>query len=364
MKVLQVTTHFNIGGITNYILSLSRALRWKGVHTIVATSGGNMETDLAVSEIPHKKLDIDTKFEFGPKMLKSAFRIKDMVEQEKVDLMHAHSRVSQVACRIASSLTGVPYVTTCHGYFKKRSRGIVDTWGDKVIAISDAVKDHLINDLGVGADRIAVIYNGVDLDRFSVKYYKEEVTAIRKSLGLTDGPVIGTIGRLSPVKGQKFLIYALGDIVKSVPDASAIIVGGGEEMESLKNLAKSLRLEGRVVFVRSDPDTPKYLSLMDIFVFPSVMEGLGLALLEAMAFGLPCVASEVGGISDVMKDGSGGMLVPPENPEAIADAVLRLIGNPKMAEDMGLKGKKIVTENFSLDKMADSILKLYGEIIK
>ncbi|MDD5136465.1 MAG: glycosyltransferase, partial [Candidatus Omnitrophica bacterium] len=197
MKILQVTTHMNIGGIANYILNISESLREKGMEVMVASSGGNLGNELLSRKIPHRYVDIRTKFEFGPKVIGAAFRLARIVKTEKVDIIHAHTRVSQVAVFLASKLTGVPYVTTCHGYFKLRSRKLFDTWGRRVIAISDAVKDHLKNDLGVDEERIRLIYSGVDIAKFARRYSEAGKGAIKIELGLKDAPVVGTIGRLS-----------------------------------------------------------------------------------------------------------------------------------------------------------------------
>ncbi|MCX5685849.1 MAG: glycosyltransferase family 4 protein [Candidatus Omnitrophica bacterium] len=364
LRVLQVTTHLNIGGISKYIVSLSGALKEKGVDTVVASSGGNMEKELRERGIPHKTLDMDTKFEFGPKVFKSAFMLTKIIRKEKVDVIHAHSRVSQVASSLASMMSGSPLVTTCHGYFKKRLRGIFDTWGKKVIAISDAVRTHLEEDLGVKDNRIAVIYNGVDIDRFSKKYSHDETLAIKKSIGLKDAPAIGTIGRLSPVKGQIFFIQAMAKVAMKRPDAQAIIVGDGGEEDSLKKMVRSLDLEESIRFIKSDPDTHKYLSVMDVFVFPSVKEGLGLALLEAMAQGLPCVASNIGGISNVIEDGSTGILVPVGDAQAIADSITILLGDAGLRARLGERARALVGERFSIDSMTGKIVKLYEEVSK
>jgi len=363
LKALQVTTHLNIGGISNYIVFLSKALKDKGAVTVVASSGGNMEKELAALGIPHKKLDIDTKFEFGPKVFKSAFTLARIIREEKIDIIHAHSRVSQAACCFASLATGVPYVTTCHGFFKKRARGIFDTWGVKVIAISDAVKAHLEKDLGVKTDRIELIYNGVDIDRFLKKYSDGEVRDIRKSLKLKDGPVIGTIGRLSSVKGQKFLIHAMAEVVSKRPDAQAVIMGDGDEEAGLKNLTKSLGLQDSVRFVSSEPDTHKFLSVMDVFVFPSVKEGLGLALLEAMAAARPCVASDVGGIRDVIEEGRNGMLVRVGDVQAMGSAIMKLLADAGMRKVLGENGRALVSLRFSLDAMGDKVIQLYRKVV-
>lgn len=362
MRVLQVTTHLNIGGISNYIVSLSRALKDKGVDTIVASSGGNLEGELAASGIPHKKLDIDTKFEFGPKVFKSAFSLIRIIGEEKIDIIHAHSRVSQAASFFASVATGAPYVTTCHGYFKKRLRGVFDTWGKRVIAISDAVKTHLEEDLGVRAGRIELIYNGVDIDRYSGRQSDEEIDRIKKELGVERSPVIGTVGRLSPVKGQGFLIKAMRDVVRAAPEAKCLIVGSGDEELGLKSLAVSLGLKDAVYFFPSTSDTRKYLSAMDVFVFPSVKEGLGIALLEAFAAGKACVASNTGGIGDVVKNGVTGLLAPIGDSPAMAEAILRLVRDPRLRKELGENARALAVRKFSLNEMAGRMVELYRSV--
>ena len=364
MKVLHVTTHFNVGGISNYILTLSKALKSKGVEVIVASSGGDLKPELDGYGIPHIELDIKTKFEFGPKVLKSAFRLSRIVKDEGVDLIHAHTRVSQVAALLASKMTGVGYVTTCHGYFRKRLRGIVDSWGARVVAISGAVRSHLEDDLHVDPKRVELIYSGVDLSRFSQATGGAGPKEARTRLGLKDAPVVGTIGRLSPVKGHRFFVEAMKDILAKRPDAQAVILGSGEELPMLRKLADSLGIAASVHFYDSCADTGKFLSAMDVFVFPSVKEGLGIALLEALAAARPCVASKVGGIGDIIKDGYSGLLVEPSDPKAIAGAALRLLADASLRDEMGRRGRALVGERFTLDRMADEMIRLYGEVLK
>jgi len=362
MKVLHVTTHFNVGGISNYILTLSKALKAKGVEVIVASSGGNLKAELDRYGIPHRELDIRTKFEFGPKALKSAFRLSRIIKDEGVDVIHAHTRVSQVAALLASKMSGVPFVTTCHGYFKKRLRGVVDTWGVRVIAISDAVQTHLVDDLGVAAGRTALIYSGVDTSRFAEDYSPERVREARESLGLKNAPTVGTIGRLSSVKGQKFFVEAMKPILAGRPDAQAMLLGDGDEEAPLKTLAESLGVAGAVRFYDSCADTRAFLAAMDVFVFPSIKEGLGIALLEALASGKACVASRIGGISDIIRDGYNGVLVDVGDSKAIGAAVLKLLADDTLRTEMGVRGRALVREKFTLDGMADNMARLYADV--
>lgn len=364
MKILQLTTHINIGGIGNYVYSLSKALKAKDVGCVVASAGGDLESELEKLGIAQARLDIKTKSELSPKVLKSIFAVRSLIGRESIDLIHAHTRVSQVVARLASGLAKIPYVTTCHGYFRKRMRKVFDTWGAKVIAISDAVKEHLEDDFGLPGGRIALIYNGIDLERFRKDYSDVEKGTVKRSLGLKEGPVIGTIGRFSDVKGQRFLIEAMKGITSRRRDAQCVLVGGGPEELNLRKLAKTLGLEGSIRFVEPALDTERLLAIMDVFVFPSVKEGLGIALLEALASGKACAASDVGGIGNIIKDGSNGLLFKVGDVKAIEGAVMRLLDDKRLRDELGRSGRESMTEKYSLDVMADKVVGVYEEVIR
>lgn len=366
MRVLHVNTHMNIGGIGQYIVSLTKALERKGAECFVASSGGDLEAELIKSDIRHLYLPIDTKFEFGPKVFRAASALSDIIKAEKIDIVHAHSRVSQVASFMASRRARVPYVTTCHGYFKPRlSRRLFDTWGRNVIAISDAVKAHLEKDFKIDSGRIEVIYNGIDINRFTNIYSKDEIIRAKRSLGLKNGIVIGTMGRLSYIKGQKFLIEAMKDVVSKFGSACCLIIGSGREEAALKGLAKSLGLEDRIVFTGAAyMDIPLYLSCIDVFVLPSIEEGLGLALLEAMSLERPCVASATGGIRDIVKDGANGILTPVADSKAISSAVVKILNDKEFAKGISARARDFVKNRYSIEIMADRMRSFYERVIR
>jgi glycosyltransferase involved in cell wall biosynthesis len=145
--------------------------------------------------------------------------------------------------------------------------------------------------------------------------------------------------------------------------AQCLIVGDGEERLALENLACALNVKDRVHFISSDLDTPRLFSIMDVFVFPSVREGLGIALLEAMAAGKACVASDTGGISDIIRDSSCGILVPVGDIRAIAESVSILLNNKVLRQNIGLNARRLVAEKFSLDVMSDKVIQLYKEVL-
>ena len=156
MKVLLLSTHLNIGGIGCYIVNLARYLKRRGHEVFVSTSGGDMVDELLKEGIAHIKINLKTKSELSPKLLWALPRLLSLVRDKDIQIIHAHTRVAQVLAYLLSRMLRVPYVTTCHGFFKLRiGRKIFKCWGDKTIAISEAVKRHLISDFNIPSEDVA-----------------------------------------------------------------------------------------------------------------------------------------------------------------------------------------------------------------
>ena len=364
MKILLVTTHLEIGGIASYVTALARVLKHRGHTVFVASGGGKLEEVLAREHIRHIYADIRTKSELSPKVIKSFLWLKKFLREEKVDLIHAHTRVTQVLSALLSFYCKIPYVTTCHGFFKRRiGRRIFGCWGKKVVAISEAVKDALIKDFNVKEEKIALIHTGIEVKRFLLGVPEGEKARMRYAWNLKRAPVIGAIGRLSPVKGQDILLRAARLFTKDFSDVNVLLIGDGPDKERLKKLCSTLGLSKNVVFAGSVTDTSKALSIMDIFVLPSIKEGLGLSLAEAMASGRPCIASRVGGIESLIEDGVTGMLVEPGNPEDLARAVKYMLTNKDKTEIFKEKAREKVINDFNIEEMTARIEKMYEDIL-
>ncbi len=231
-----------------------------------------------------------------------------------------------------------------------------------MIAISDSVKEHLTGDFLLGEDRIELIYNGIDLSRFIAESSPSK-NALRQRFGLRGEPVIGIIARLSEVKGHIYLIQAMKEILESYPKAQLFIAGDGKIKDDLIKLARGIGIIDNVVFVPEVSDTLEALSAMDVFVMPSLNEGLGLSLMEAMAFGLPVVGSNVGGIKTLIQDGYSGILVPPANPASIAKAVVDLLKDRKRAQYLGDNARNFINLKFSEDEMVLKTERLYKKCL-
>jgi len=363
MNILFITNHLNVGGITSYVFTLTSALKKRGYNIYLASSGGELLPKFLETGITYISIPIKTKKEISPNIIFSFFKLSSIIRENKIDIIHSHSRTTQVLGCLLGRFTGARHVFTCHGFFKRRFlRRAFPCWGKKVIAISEQVREHLINDFKLSGKDIAVINNGIDIDRFKAVVLKPK-TEIKKKFGLNDGPVIGIIARLSDVKGHKYLIEAMKEVLAKFSRSSLLIVGAGKMQKELTALVNNLGINRSVNFIPEVSDTTEALAAMDIFVMPSLQEGLGLALMEAMASGLAVIGSNVGGIKTLIQDGRTGLLTQPADSKALAGAILMLLDNPSKIPALGREAQNFIQENFSQDKMVLETEKEYIECL-
>jgi glycosyltransferase involved in cell wall biosynthesis len=345
-------------------LSEVRGIKKRGYRVILACQP---ETYLERSGREHslEVLPLDMN-RFLPALLKlSLFLIK-----EKVDLINAQGYRDHLLSVLAGRIAGVKVIIrTKHNHVPLKggafSRFIYGRLTDRIITISGHIKNVMISS-GIDPARITTIHTSVDLDYFSPRPKNEQLL---KEFGLVPGcPVIGTVARLSDRKGMSFLLDALKLLMDEGRRFSCLIVGGGgssseEKIGLLKQKAASQGLTPRLVFTGLRGDIPEILSLFDFFVLPSLDEGLGRSLVEAMTAGKPVVASRVGGIPEAVEDGKTGILVPPRDAHALAGALSVMLDNPEKALEMGRRGRERAEKLFDEERMVDSICSLYQEML-
>jgi len=264
---------------------------------------------------------------------------------------------------LSRRFTGTRHVSTCHGFFKRRlSRRLFPCWGEKIIAISEQVKEHLNNDFKVDLNRISLIHNGIDTGRFK-RFSQSDKEKAKLRLGLGQTIVVGIVARLSDVKGHKYLIEAMKPVLELYPDVQLLIAGTGKMEKELKRLTESLNIKKSVFFMPVALDTRVILSAIDIFVMPSLKEGLGLALMEAMASGLAVIGSRVGGIKTLIIEGKNGLLFEPADTQGLKEAILTLLADPEKREALAREANEFITKNFSKDKMVLETERVYLDII-
>jgi len=357
MNILFIANHLNTGGVTSYLYTLAAGLKQKGHNVYLASSGGELSEKFIALGIGHIKVPLMTKSEISPKIIFSYFKLKKEAKKFNIDLVHSNSRTTQVLGSLLSRSLNIPHVFTCHGFFRpKLSRRLFPCWGQEVIAISGQVKEHLIADLKLDPQKISVINNGIDTGNFGDFSARD---TRRKDLGLNDAPVIGIIARLCDVKGHIYLIRAMRQVVKTFPTAKLLIIGEGKMKNALIGEVEALGIKENVLFIPRAGNTRDMLAAMDIFVMPSLQEGLGLALMEAMAQGVAVVGSAVGGIKTLIQDRINGLLVAPADVEGLARAIIELLKDYKLRRDLAIKARKFIMDNFSKEEMVDHMEMVY-----
>ena len=363
MNILFLSTHLNTGGITSYLLTLAKGLRRRGHRIFLATSGGNTQEEFKKIGADLIPLNIHTKSELDPRIYLAMGPLKNLVQENRIDVIHAQTRITQVMGELLHKITKRPYISTCHGFFKKRlSRRIFPCWGNRVIAISEAVSEHLHKDFGILEEKIVLIPNGIDLEEFPL-IKDEQKQFNRQKFHLGDNPIIGIIARLSDVKGQDILIWAMKKVLEKIPQAQLLLIGEGKEETALRAHVKDLKLENHVHFYPIVNKTAESLSLLDVFVMPSRQEGLGLSVMEAQASGLAVVASRVGGLPSLIEHEKTGLLVSPEDIEGLADAIIRVIQDKQLAYNLGSAARAFIQKKYSADRMVGKTLEVYETLV-
>ncbi|MDD5084867.1 MAG: glycosyltransferase family 4 protein [Candidatus Omnitrophica bacterium] len=365
MKILHLTTHLNTGGITTYIETLGRFLNAEGHTVAVLSSGGEMVPHYEACGIPCYIMDIKTKSELSPKLYRAIPKVVKLVKAERFDLIHAHTRVTQVLANWVKLFTGVPCVSTCHGFYKRRlGRRIFPAWGDYVIAISGAVGENLKHYFKVNENKIRVVHNAVDMNRIISEYAVANPADVRKSLKLPPETfVIGSVARLVRDKGHEYLVKAVPEILKEFPNIRVLIIGDGPYRRQLEKLTKCLNLEHYVLFLGNRRDVIRLLSVVDIFILPAVWrEGFGLSMIEAMTAKKPIVVTNICALNTIITPGVNGLMVPPKDSKSIAGAICDLLRDTELREKISDGGHQFVRDNFSLPTLQKGILSVYREV--
>ncbi len=366
MKILHLTTHLNIGGITTYILRLIRPFRQNGIETFVLSSGGTCTAMLRAAGATVFELPIRTKSELNPKIYWAIPKIRRIIRENKIDILHAHTRVTQVVAFWIQKATGIPVVTTCHGFYKRRlGRRILPAWGDRVIGISQGVAGHLQQDHKVGLERIVTVNNGVDIEELDRAYAGHDSVKTKEEFGfLRRDPVVGIVARLVADKGHEYLIRAIDLLRKKHPDIRLLIVGDGIQKNYLQQITSQLELHQHVFFLGSVSDVTRPLAAIDIFAFPATWrEGFGLSIVEAMACRKPVIVSNIWALNSLILDQSTGVLIEPKKIEPLAEAISELIRNPDKRAKIGRAGREMVEASFSVSRMALEIQQIYQGLL-
>ena len=240
--------------------------------------------------------------------------------------------------------------------------GFTERWTDQFIAVSKSLERSLVQHYGLTEDKIQTIYNGVDLSRYS--HEKQPDLALKSKLGFeVNTRVVGIIGRFVYQKGHSTFLEAASIIAKSWPDVRFLLVGDGPLKPDIVKRSEDLKLSGQTVMTGERNDIPELLSIMDIVIQPSIVEGLPRVIIEAMAMAKPIVASDIDGIREEIDHEKTGILVPSKNPNALAEAIMMLLKDETKARDLGRAARKTADQRFNLNRQLALYEEMYLELL-
>lgn len=312
--------------------------------------------------------------------------MRNWLNEHQPDLIHSHLWAANVIARIAGRLTGTPVVSSIHNpdheahawadgadvsLMKRRVARSVDRWtahvgSDRLIAVSEYVRQSANRHLRVPLDSIDLVYNPIDTDLFEAAPMRTRAELLR-SCGLpADSLILLNVARVSPQKGLLYALRALPSILQQYPSAHLVSVGDTGDPSwtlQLQQEATTLGVNDHFHLLGARRDVIDFLRACDVFVFPSLYEGLGIALIEAMAAGCACVATTAGPIPEIVQDNQDGLLVPPSDTEAFAAAVCRLLSDESLRERLGTAATKTAFSRFQPRQSADALTRIYKSVI-
>jgi len=370
IKILFVITSSGIGGAEKVLYHTSTLLDPERYTSSICSlkEKGQIARQAETAGIAvHSLTMADGERAFGwISSLAALFRLTRYLVKVRPTIVHSFLFRANIISRIAAFLARVPIIISSvrvmggEKDYYHRIEKVTSFMVDHYVTVSDSVKEHLIHKANILPGKITTIYNGVSPNG---KKSRGECSASGHfGLGPHDRVVL-SVGRLHRQKGYDCLIRATATVKREVSTVKVLIVGEGEGENDLKNLVKSLDLSKEVIFTGLCLDVGKLYNFTSLFVLPSLWEGMPNAVLEAMAAAKPVVATRVGGVPELVVDGETGILVPPENPEALARAIADLLQNREQANRMGSAGRIRVQEHFSLTEMVAKTDRLYQKLL-
>lgn len=303
----------------------------------------------------------------------TVFQLARVMKEKGVDIVHCQRHKPTVYGTLAAYITGKNLKVISHVRGLNRTRSfrrkllnrILFRWISRIIAVSNAVRDDIVRtNLMSFSDKVVTIYNGIDVKAFMHLDLSREEAQTRLDLPGRDAFVYGTVGRLAETKGQEILLKAFARVCEKYPKSRLIITGKGRLESNLRALSAQLNIHERVVFLGYRTDIPEVLMALDVFVLPSIAEGLPGALIEAMVAGIPVIASRVGGVPEILNDPSLGIMVSPSSTDELASAMERLRSMDEMRRNMmGEALRKRVLEEFTQEKMISAITREYVAVL-
>lgn len=301
-------------------------------------------------------------------------RLTRYLKENNVKLVHTQLEFANILGNIAAKFMRLPSVCTVHvlppeevklktKFHQRAEWTSLRMFCDRIISVSEEARTYHLDIAGFWPEKITTIYNGIDLMEFR-KSGRADRNAIRQELGIPENAnLMTTVAVLRQPKGIEFMIRALPAVLAADPLAYYLVVGSGPHHDVLIEEVAKVGVKDRVIFAGLRKDVPDLLAASDLFVLPTLTEALPTVLAEAMAVGLPIVASAVGGVPEMVTDGANGRLVSPGVPVELSDACIDLLSSPEKRKSMGSRGLEIVDEKFSIDRQVGQMRELYLDLL-
>jgi glycosyltransferase involved in cell wall biosynthesis len=365
MNILQLISSGGFFGAENVLLELATELSALGHSVTVGVFHNLHRPNLELLKRAEKlSLRVEPFACRGRFDWKTASLIATFADQASIDVIHCHGYKANTYALLANWRKKRPLIATCHNWIdsglKMSLYSALDRWVlrrfDRVVPVSHGVKNQLLRS-GIQPHTITLIENGVNTSKFRPNLRHPQ---LREALGIpNDWKVIGTVGRLSQEKGHTVLLKAIALVLEKEPHCKFLVVGDGELRNPLQDEALSLGIGNAVGFVGKQENIPEWLSIMDLFVLPSLTEGHPMALLEAMAEGKPVVATDVGDVSKILKNGNLGLVVPPHDAHALAEGMLYYLKHSEAMNALGGLAAQEIQKRYSSTRMAKDYCTVY-----
>lgn len=362
-KILHVIAAMPVGGAENVLLTTLRLLDPQQFQSTVCCiqDKGVLGSEVEKLGIPLFELNKLRKGGWDSSIIDD---LVALIKREQIDLVHAHLYHANLYARFAAKCAGVPSVITVHNTYAKRKwhRQLLN-WHlarstAKIIAVSEAARQDILQYDHVAPDKVVTILNGIELQRSQSALTQDQA---REKLGLAaDRKVLVCVGRLVEQKGHTYLLQALAELKQRWPEIHLLIAGDGDWRQRLEAEAASLQLQQHVSFLGTRSDIADILRAADIYVMPSLWEGLALALLEGMAAGLPVLATSVGGAPGVLGDGTFGRLVAPGKADLLVQALDELLSSPALRQQLANAARQRA-QDYDAGKMVAAVSRIYHD---
>jgi len=361
IRVLHVINSLAAAGAETLLVQLCRRLPEEGVSPVVASLLGPGALSPLFEEHGIPTVDLSRAGEPG---VWAVAKLVRAIRRYRIHVVHTHLAYAGVAGKLAAMATRRPVVTTRHYTTDPKLNTLpyrLEDWltghgTARVVVISDYMRRIILAERLAKPERVVVHRNAIDVAAFRSR--------CRPSLR-GEGPVVGTVGRMEPQKAQEIYLEAMALIRRRVPSVRGMIVGDGRRRSELEGIRRRLDLDERVAFVGSVPpdDVPTLLGGFDLFVLSSDWEGLPLVLIEAAALGLPTVATDVGAVSEVVREGRTGFLVPPRDLSALAEAALKILEDAEKGREFGANARACAEAEFDIARLARQTATLYRDVL-